>query len=297
MNKLPDFIKSPQPKANIDASESVKTIANSAKSIANATSRAMKKTTNFFNSGSPMAYIIMGLLFIILILLVIYLTQNLINWFYYSISKKRVLLDGTKLASTEMVVNQDPEDENAVNLPRSMDEEGGIEFTYSFWMYVDDWVSSYDDIDEQHVFHKGERDGNVNFAPKVTLDKSQNIMYVYMNTFNTQSIKVKIDNMPVKKWANVCIIVKHKIMDIYVNGFLKLTYQFESLPKQNYRNVYINRNKGFSGYLSRLEYYSYALTYLDIKNIMNKGPSKKVVADISDTFNQIPPYFSSQWYQ
>ena len=31
-------------------------------------------------------------------------------------------------------------------------------------------------------------------------------------------------------------------MDIYVNGFLKRTYTFDSLPKQNYRKVWINRN-------------------------------------------------------
>lgn len=298
MDKLPNFIKSPKPKATVNAKNSVKKVANTAKSIgkkvANVTKSAIDKATGFFGSGSPVSYILMGLLFIILILLVIYLTQNLINWFYSSFTKKKVLFDGTKDATTEVVINQDPDDENAINLPRSMDEEGGIEFTYSYWIFVNDWMN--ESGEEQHVFHKGEREGNVNFAPKVTLDGKDNKMYVYMNTFNDQNVKVEVDNMPVKKWVNVCIVIKHMVMDIYVNGFLKLTHTFDSLPKQNYRNVYINRNKGFVGYLSRLEYYSYALTYFDIQGIINKGPSQKILSDVSNTFNQMPPYFASQWW-
>ena len=298
MDRLTNLIKTPKPKATVSINNSAKNIANAAKTatkkVANATKSAINKATGFLGNGSPVSYILIGLLFIILILLVIYLTQNLINWFYSSFTKKKVLLDGTKDATTEIVINQNPDDENAINLPRSMDEDGGIEFTYSYWMFVSDWMN--ESGEEQHVFHKGERDGNVNFAPKVTLDGKDNKMYIYMNTFNDQNVKVEIDNMPVKKWVNVCIVIKHKIMDVYVNGFLKLTHEFDSLPKQNYRNVYINRNKGFVGYISRLEYYSYALTYFDIQNIMNKGPSKKVVADVSGTFTQMPPYFASQWW-
>jgi hypothetical protein len=298
MDKLPNLIKTPKLKATANVSNNAKKIANvtktATKKAVNATKVAMNKAKGFLGNGSPMSYIIMGLLFIILILLVIYLTQNLINWFYSSFTKKKVLLGGTKDATTEMVINQDPDDENAINLPRSMDEDGGIEFTYSYWMFVSDWMN--ESGAEQHVFHKGERDGNVNFAPKVTLDGKDNKMYIYMNTFNDQNVKVEIDNMPVKKWVNVCIVIKHKIMDVYVNGFLKLTHEFDSLPKQNYRNVYINREKGFVGYLSRLEYYSYALTYFDIQSIINKGPSQTVLSDVSGTFSQMPPYFASQWW-
>ena len=90
--------------------------------------------------------------------------------------------------------------------------------------------------------------------------------------------------------------VQHKVMDIYVNGFLKRTYTFDSLPKQNYRNVYVNKDKGFVGYFSTLVYYKYALNYFDVQNIMNGGPSTNVVSDVSNTFDQIPPYFSSNWW-
>ena len=298
MDKLTDIVKAPKPKMAVKPTASVSKIktgissaGNKAKQVASA---SLTKATNFFQSKTTVSYIVIGLLFIILILLVVYLTQNLIVWAYSSFAKKKILLDGTKDAATEMVINQDPDDENSINLPRSNDEDGGIEFSFSFWMYVNDWKNVTGD--EQHVFHKGERDGNVNFAPKVTLDGSDNKMYIYMNTFNDPNVKVEIDNMPVKKWVNVCLVFKHKVMDIYVNGFLKLTHTFDSLPKQNYRNVYINRNKGYVGYMSLLEYYKYAINYFDVQNIINAGPSENIVSDVSNTFSQIPPYFSSQWW-
>lgn len=299
MDKLTDVVKSvPKPELNVDlgkgASEAANTVKNTGAKIAGEAGKSIAKAKEFLASKSPVAYIVMGLLFIILILLVVYLTQNLIVWAYSTFAKKVVLLDGTKDAATTMVISQDPDLDESITVPRSENEDGGIEFTYSFWIYVNDWMSATGE--EQHVFHKGEKEGKVNFAPKVTLDGQENKMYIYMNTFNTQEVKIEIDNLPVKKWINVAMSVQHKVMDIYINGFLKRTYTFDSLPKQNYRNVYINNDKGFVGYFSSLVYYKYALNYFDIQNIMNNGPSTKVVSEVSNTFEQIPPYFSSNWW-
>jgi hypothetical protein len=299
MDKLTDVVKVPQPKLNVNVKASAgavknKVVAAGAKAT-HAVGKSFNKAKEFLRGKTAISYVIIGLLFIILILIILYLTQNLLGWVYSNYTRKRVLLDGTKDAADLMVINQDPDDNKSVHLPRSDDEEGGIEFTYTFWMYVNDWVRETDQ--EQHIFHKGEEAGNVNFAPKVTLDPKQNVMYIRMNTFEQQYTKVAIENMPVKKWVCVCIVVKHKVMDVYVNGFLKSTYTFKSLPKQNYRNVYINRNKGFNGYLSNLTYYRYAVDYFAVQKILNNGPSNKLVADATTTFQQIPPYLSSHWWQ
>jgi hypothetical protein len=300
MEKLTDIVKrAPAPKLNMDVNKTVSDITentkNTGKKLAGVAKNTFSKTKEFFSSKSPFAYIVIGLLFIILILLVVYLTQNLINLAYSNFAKKTVLLDGIKDATNSMVISQDPDLNDSITIPRSENEDGGIEFTYSFWLYVSDWMSSTPN-EEKHVFHKGEKEGKVNFAPKVTLDGGENKMYIYMNTFNTQEVKIEIDNLPVKKWFNVCMTIKHKVIDIYINGFLKKTYTFDSIPRQNYRNIYINQNKGFTGYLSSLVYYKYALNYFDIQNILNNGPSTKIASSVSDTFNQIPPYFSSNWW-
>ena len=301
MDKLTDVVKKavPKPKLDVDVGSAASDVANTAKNtgkkIVGVAGESIKNAKEFMTSKSPVAYIVMGLLFIILILLVIYLTQNLITWAYSNFAKKVTLLNGTKDASDTMVISQDPDLIDSKTIHRSQNEDGGIEFTYSFWLFVNNWTSPTPDK-EQHVFHKGEKEGVVNFAPKVTLDGRENKMYIYMNTFNQHEVKVGIDNLPVKKWINVCMTVKHKVMDVYINGFLKHTHTFDSLPKQNYRNIYINRNNGFVGYLSSLVYFRYALNYFDIQNIMNKGPSKRIISDASKTFLQLPPYFSSNWW-
>ena len=314
MDKLTDIVKNvPTPKLNVNSgkaasnigkatSNTMKVVGNTTKKIASSTVNSLKKVQSFLSSKSPIAYIIMGLIFIILILLVIYLTQNLLMSIYSNSSKKTILLNGTKDATEETTITQDPSLTNSITVPRSENEDGGIEFTYSFWMYVNNWINT--NTSEQHVFHKGEKKGEVNFAPKVTLDGTENKMYIYMNTFDTQEVKLEIDNLPVKKWMNVCIVVKHKVIDIYVNGFLKRTHTFDSIPKQNYRNVYINmpnngtdNTSGYDGYFSTLVYYKYALDYYDIQGIMNSGPSKTLlVTDVNTTFSHIPPYFASDWW-
>lgn len=295
MDKLSDIVKPQKPSFSLNKlSKATDTVKNVGRNLAQKASTGVAKTKVFLTSRSPIAYIVMGLLFIIVVLLILFLTQNLLSWIYSNVTKKYILLDSTKDAATEMVISQDPSLDDSITIQRSDNEEGGIEFTYSFWLYVNDWYSQSDG--EQHVFHKGEQAGSVNFAPKVTLDAQNNTMYVYMNTFNTQEVKVQVDNLPVKKWMNVCLVFKHKDMDVYINGFLKRTHTFDSLPKQNYRNIYINQDKGFSGYFSSLTYYKYALTYFDIQSIMNEGPSSTVTDTISDTLAQIPPYLSPKWW-
>ena len=60
-------------------------------------------------------------------------------------------------------------------------------------------------------------------------------------------------------------------MDVYVNGEIVKRVSFEHVPKQNYGNVNVCHNKGFSGNLSDLRYFSRALNVFRITNIVNKG--------------------------
>ena len=41
-----------------------------------------------------------------------------------------------------------------------------------------------------------------------------------------------------------------------INGNLKVSHKLGSLPKQNYGNLYVNANRGFSGYVSQMKYFN-----------------------------------------
>jgi hypothetical protein len=48
------------------------------------------------------------------------------------------------------------------------------------------------------------------------------------------------------------------------------------------------------GQLSRLNYFSYALSYAEIQYIMNEGPSSKM--DSALATGNIPPYLDDTWW-
>ena len=140
MNKLSDIVTTQKPAVSMtNVKKAGDTIANAGRKLVKTTGTGLAKTQVFLSSNSPLAYIVIGLLFIILVLLILFLTKNLLSWLYSSFTKKYVLLDSTKDASTAIVISQDPNVDGSITLPRSEDEESGIEFTYSFWLYVKNW--------------------------------------------------------------------------------------------------------------------------------------------------------------
>ena len=132
--------------------------------------------TNFLKSGSTTAMIILVLLVTIVIVFVIETCLKT----YKNISKytggNPWILHGTKNAKRRMLVLQDPSKYGSIQLPRSDNEKNGIEFTYAFWMYIDDWSYKYGSW--KHILHKGSPDSWPNRCPGVWLHPTENKMRV-----------------------------------------------------------------------------------------------------------------------
>ena len=67
------------------------------------------------------------------------------------------------------------------------------------------------------------------------------------------------------------------------------------VPKQNYDDVYINMNGGFSGYVSDLKYFDHGVTIREVNNLIRSGPDLSSDDSIS-TGSVNPPYLSLDWY-
>ena len=52
-----------------------------------------------------------------------------------------------------MVIHQDPSKPGAIPIVRSINQNDGIEFTWSVWIYVDDLLHNKGQY--KHIFHKG----------------------------------------------------------------------------------------------------------------------------------------------
>ena len=200
------------------------------------------------------------------------------------------IIKGTKSAKTAKIITQDPREPKSITLKRSKNQHSGLEFTYSFWILIDDWTYKYGEW--KHVFHKGNQEGYPLRSPGVWLHPKENIMRIYMNTLDNINEYEDIKNIPINKWFCVTIACRQNKMDIYINGTLARGATLSNIPKQNYGNVYVNNFGGFSGYISNLRYYNYYTPYAEIKNFIGKGPSMIPI----DYNNSMPPYLDTKWW-
>ena len=103
---------------------------------------------------------------------------------------------------------------------------------------------------------------------------------------------IDIDNIPIRKWVNMSIVLNNKNLDIYVNGYLKTRKELSSLPKQNDDNFWVNMYGGFEGYVSNISYYAYMIDFNEMDSLIRAGPSKEKCMDT----NEVPPYLDDNWW-
>ena len=255
-------------------------------------SEATEKTKEFLSGGSLISKIVLVLLIIFALFLLLLLLRYIIERTMNYRSGTPWLVKGTKNAKKPLkIICDDLSHPESILVSRSTNEESGVEFTYSLWINVDDWQYNYGLW--KHVFHKGNEDSWPDRAPGVWFHPKNNSLRVYMNTFNDVADHVDIGNIPLNKWFHLAIIVNSRNLDIYINGLLKKRHVLNGIPKQNYRNIYINNINTFSGFISNMRYFNYAIPFPTLEDIVNAGPSAIPAPDANET----PPYLFPNWWQ
>lgn len=263
------------------------------------TEKVSEMASGMFNKASELASdaqdndtlmlvfkILLGILFFVVLV-------HIVKYFYLSYedstNNNPWLIEGTKNAKHALVISQNPEHTNYVPIKRS-DGLNGIEFTYSFWFLVDDF--GYKQGEWKHLFHKGSPTSYPNRSPGVWLHPNTNNLRVYMNTLKEPLEYVDIENIPLRKWIHMTIILRNKVMEVYLNGFIKKRKEFDSLPRQNNGDVWVNLFGGFEGYVSNMRYFSHAISASDIDRMISLGPSAASCIDTGEK----PPYFEDRWW-
>jgi hypothetical protein len=221
-------------------------------------------------------------------------------------------IDGMVDATITNSFSQDPNIKGAKTVTRSNNQNDGIEFTWSIWIFINNPTILMDG-NYKHIFSKGNSEsyesGSIfingiplNNAPGLYIGSStdsksvttQNLLLV-MNTYNNPMETIEINSIPINKWVNVVIRCQNTVIDIYINGIITQSSQLSGVPKQNYGDVYTSLNGGFSGYISNLWYYNYALSSSDIMGLSQKGPNMKMVSS-NGLNSKKPDYLSLTWY-
>ena len=209
------------------------------------------------------------------------------------------LIDGMVNASQMIIFKQDPGNNDAKTIYRSVNATDGIEFTWSVWIFIDNLQTNTGIY--KHIFSKGnsslKENGLIypNNAPGLYIAPNTNALVVMMNTFNVINEEIVIPDIPLNKWVNVIIRCKNTTLDVYINGTIARSINLVGVPKQNYGDVYVAMNGGFAGNISNLWYYNYALGTAAIQTVAENGPNIKMIgsAGMSDkAFN----YLSLRWF-
>ena len=260
-------------------------------------------TSEFLTSNSIVAKIAFLILVLIVFVIALRIGAAILNYIFAP-SPNPYLITGMVDAKKMLRIPQNPASNGAVPIMRSKNEIHGMEFTWSVWIYIDDFT--YKRNEYKHIFHKGNDDINVSQPPDIGMNYPNNgpglyiapevnDLIVVMNTFDVIDERVRIKDIPINKWVNVIIrLDKNNQLDVYINGTLTKRHILSSVPKQNYGDVFLSLNGGFSGYTSCLRYFSSALGTNEINNIVDKGPCLKMEED--DNMSAVPHYLSTRWY-
>ena len=248
-------------------------------------SKAWKSTKGFFTGGSAISKIVIAILVLFAFVLIIHIISGMYQRIQDYKYNQIWINDGKTICpKTALTVS-------GKDFHLSKNELGGLEFTYAFWIYIQDFTFKHGQW--KHILHKGNQNSWPNRAPGIWLHPKENAMRFYMNTFDSIAGNyIDIDNIPIQKWFHVVVTVNQLTMDVYINGNLKKSHKFTSMPKQNFGDVFIMNNRGFDGYLSRMVYYNYNIPYSEIDSLVSQGPN---IIDCGMK-EDIPRYLTPNWW-
>ena len=278
---------------------------------------------SFIFGNGLIPQILLALIAGIVIFLIFFSFESLVKTYYKYSMSKTVIVPNTIMSSQSIVVRQDPSDPNSKMLLPSDNEFTGVEFTYSFFLFID--PATFDTSDGlKHVFYKGYSTPFPLLGPAVFVRSDENTLRIFMNSYKSWYSYVDIQNVPVQKWFYVTIVFRANTLEVYINGNLKGRIPMEkTYPYQNYQNLIIFGKSTFNsnttlgnklvnlqgveedfkvtgtmaGQLSRFYHYRYALSFAEIQANANMGPSSTIDMPTTQSANSyLQNSLVDSWY-
>jgi hypothetical protein len=261
----------------------------------------------------------------------VYLVLEQLYRAYLSYGSAQVVVYPYTGSSTKtLTFQQNPANTANKTLPLSDNQLTGIEFSYSTFLYIADDTDDGVTNGWKCVFYKGYESGPFPlcgpgvFVSSNSANQGAPTLRIVMNTYDTWYNTLDITQIPYNKWVHLAIVLRNNSLEAYVNGNLANKLSFNgTLPYQNYQPLVLFPNsktlnsstgfdnssgtaplKGipagdnfvlngkFSGYISNLVYYSYAISYSEIQNALSIGPSSEFDQGSMDQ----PPYLIDSWW-
>jgi len=212
-----------------------------------------KGTSGFMSlmadKGPLMIFIIAVILIFIIVIIYITFALKNANLKGKVLVKKPVKLDG--LSTAIQISNAD--------IPKPA---VGREYTYSFWVYVDEFTQTTNN--NKLLFYRGAKEGITGANPLVMMDGLENRLYFMIKTQDAsltalvngdlrptvngnffkdttsptsnlnKYIIMEVDYVPVQRWVNIICVVDNKIITLFMDGEIysvKTTDELKALRK------------------------------------------------------------------
>ena len=269
-----------------------------------------------FGGSDPLSQVLTG----VALVAAVYFTMLFAEYIYQSylaMFRDRVEIFPNTYASGSLSHKaiQDPKSPLAKTVYTSDNQRSGVEFSYSLFCYITSDTFSNGDDKLYHILHKGYSKSYPLMGPGLFMKGNSNTLRVYMNCYQTWNNYADIDNIPIEKWVHIVVSCKGNQLYVYINGNLKtkMALSGNTQPYQNYGDIYLFSqrtiilsssttpslkstslifNGAAKGLASRVFYFAYALTYTEIQNLINMGPSP-VMEGVNMS---ITPYLTDQWW-
>jgi hypothetical protein len=217
-------------------------------------SSGLMNTVNGLTTNNSILYILLGILLLIVLVVVIIILVNRAKKNKANVS---VLMgapaDAFDLKDKSFIVKNSDE---------------GLEFSYSVWIYIQDWTRGW-----KNIFVKGNKTAGAGArAPGLWLYPDTNALHARINTFASPNEGCDIKNIPLQKWVHIAYILNNRTVDIYIDGKLERSCVLRGVPKLNDEPVHVCDNGGYFGKISNLVYFRYAMKPDEVYKIYASGP-------------------------
>ena len=196
--------------------------------------------------------------------------------------------------SSNLLDYGDAKDAAAVSHTKLSGNAAATDFTYSFWLNVDDW--NYKLGERKNIIRRMGNDGNS--SPEIYLKPYTNDLVVELDMFNeatsgeassSQNIASVVRNIPLQKWTNITITSNNRSLDTYLDGKLVKTSLLEGPIKVNgTADVNIcatdGSGPGFSGNIAKVRYYSRTLNPREAYELYKEGYSGSLFGNLFNKY-------------
>ena len=159
---------------------------------------------------------------------------------------------------------------------------GSTNYTYSFWIYINDYNKFYGE--KKMILERSKTENNkTTYFPRIYLGENQNDIHIEISKqlksgMPVNNHEIVINSIPLQKWNHIIMTKSGNTIDIYIDGKLVKTSIMPTVAQKPEADEPItltkaneSNNKGFAGYLSKVNYYSTSMNTREAYQLYKEG--------------------------